>query len=471
MNGSSGQTYRGRIPPFPSMMPRSCLNTKTLEVIWGTPSNIWKYFPHDLFDSLFAQCDVQTLKDCRLLSRSVSDVAAKHLFSIVSCCDSDMFDRDDLMLDRRSRIVSSRFGKHIRCIYCDMRSGSSCLRAWELGHPHSNHIKTFILRDFGPHTGGYAYLQISKPQQEESRSVYTSGKYMSCNMHQIVCEVYLSSGNLVCKQLESTSPVTVTYVVSDIILRRMIEPHVNGIDGLSTLERIDIPAWTIDDLTEVDVNGKNIFPQIHPHLTYLGISDPDRYAELPSIPLWCLSQPSLLRHLDHYDRHRIRDLRILLLSLPSMVELNLREYEPFWWPVLTWTTDRRFPTLFRGPIQVLHIAVDFDYLEQASQWWGTEIYRDDMGADGSGTLKRLYLYVRDYEMIRRNDHKKPLDPALILKWVERTVPRGCRVYFRLKYPGGIAATQCAELEEAFNETFPRGWRHVEPSATSSDAVL
>jgi hypothetical protein len=365
-----------------------------------------------------------------------------------------------------------------------MRSGSSCIRAWELGHPHSNHIKTFILRGFGHTTGGYAYLQISKPQQEESRSVYTSGKYMSCNMQQIVCEVYLSSGNLVCKQLETTSPVDAAYMLPDIVhmlpdivhvlpdrlLRRMIEPYINGIDGLSTLERIDIPAWSINEITEVDAEGKKRFPQIHPHLAYLGITDPNRYTKLPSIPLWCLSHPSLFRHLDDYDRHRSRDLQVLLLSLPSMVELNLREYEPFWWPVLTWTTDRRFPTLFRGPLQVLHIAVDFDHLEQASQWWGTEVYRDDMGADGSGTLKRLYLYVRDYEMIRWNDHKKPLDPALILKWLERTIPRGCRVHFRLKYPGGTAATRCAELEEAFNKTFPRGWRHVGPSATSSDAV-
>jgi hypothetical protein len=241
---------------------------------------------------------------------------------------------------------------------------------------------------------------------------------------------------------------------------------VDGVHPFSHLERIDLSEWTISDMIKTVEGEKAVFPQVLPHLKYLNLSDAHRKEKLPQKKLWWLSHPSRLQRMDDADRNRTRDLQNLMLSLPGLEKLNLYRYTPFWWPMLTWSTDPEFPTLLRAPLQILTISVDVSYLEQAGKWWRSEVYRDDTGPDGSGTLKHLYIY------LCKEQSGDPFDPKLLLEWLERVIPRECRVHFRDRGSNDPFKGHIVELQEAFDKAFPRVWRLVEPSATatSSDVV-
>jgi hypothetical protein len=275
--------------------------------------------------------------------------------------------------------------------------------------------------------------------------------------------VYGYSGQLRWKWLESyhNSEPYLWDVLEDIAIF-----FADGVHPISQLERMDISDWSIPDMIRAIEDEKAVFPQILPHIRYLSLDDRYRKIKSPPYGLWCLFHPLRLERMDYADQNMTRDLRNLMLSLPGLVELDLRSYSPFWWPMLTWSTDPRFPPLLRGPLQTLKISVDVSYLEQAGKWWRSEVYRDDMGPDGSGTLKHLYIY------FRKEQSGDPFDPELLLEWLERVIPRECRVHFQ---DGGMDDPfrgHKVELQEAFDKARPRGWRLVGPSATatSSDVV-
>lgn len=294
------------------------------------------------------------------------------------------------------------------------------------------------------------------------------------DMWNAIRAVYGRSGQLQWKWLTSHSAwETDLWNVLEGVAGTHARFNVDGVHPFSYLERFDLLSeWTISDMIKAFKGKKAVFPQVLPHLKYLDLGDAhqkERFPQkeiFPQKKLWWLSHPSRLRRMDDADRNRTRDLQNLMLSLPSLEELNLYGYTPFWWPMLTWSTDPQFPPLLRGPLQVLTISVDVSYLEQAGKWWRSEVYRDDMGPDGSGTLKHLHIY------LCKEQSGDPFNPKLLLEWLERVIPRECRVHFRDRGVYDPFRRHIVELQEAFDKAFPRGWRLVGPSATatSSDVV-
>lgn len=190
------------------------------------------------------------------------------------------------------------------------------------------------------------------------------------SIERIVREVYERPGKLMCTKLDIADSIESAEIASQIFERWVVEPNGDDTDINSKLERIVIPAWTVESFIASNNEGKKTVPRVYPSLTHLTIGGPDRdrchYGSFTNELRW-LSAPSRLSRMDDSDRHRTRGLQNLMFSLPALAELDLRGYNPFWWPMLTWSTDYRFPPLLRLPLQVLHVPVDFEHLEQAAE--------------------------------------------------------------------------------------------------------
>lgn len=331
------------------------------------------------------------------------------------------------------------------------------------------------------------YAEIQKCPNEEHRYAYMTGEFPVENLAKVLDTVYLGRApQLVWKQLEAPDLLhsrhvserpdhqsRPRYLLQRSVFEWMITGYATyrykGIDQLleTPLERLVMPTDIVTQMM-----------WLIPDCNYLRLVNREDGGHTPSEyefgSEWWFPDDSRYRYWDEeLDEKRITNLQWQLSYPHTIQEVDIHEWEhPVWWPLLTWNVQEgphmdEVPML-RQACTTLHIFVSLKYLEKAAECWRSELYRDDMGPDGSGTLKHLYLYLGDVDYHLFKKSEKPFDPSLLLEWLQRVIPKGCRVHFRGKDLGQIAERYRLQTQEAFDRAFPRGWHHVVPSQTVID---